>query len=178
MKKFFFLTLITTLSISVIAQNKAPYMTNSLSSESVKSKEGQPSGGSISVTGVNSAAETKVEVYISSNMGRDNTLSKEELEKRLQKYDLNVSVSNNKLTAIAKPKERNMDWDKGLSISFKIFVLKNVSTDLSTSGGSISLTNLTGDQRFTTSGGSLHIDNVGGKMDGRTSGGSIDLKNS
>jgi len=178
MKKIFFLTLITALSISVIAQNKEPYMTKSLSKESVKSTEVQTSGGSISVTGVNAVAETKVEVYISSNMGRENTLSKEEIEKRLQKYDLTVSVSNNKLTAIAKPKERNMDWDKGLSISFKVFVLKNVSTDLSTSGGSISLTNLTGDQKFSTSGGSLNIDNVGGKIDGRTSGGGIHLENS
>ena len=177
MKKFFLLTLITALSFSVMAQNKEPYMTKSLSSESVKSTEVQTSGGSISVTGVNSAAETKVEVYISGNNGK-NEISKEEIAQRLEKYDLNVSVSNNRLTAIAKPKERNMDWKKGLSISFKIFVLKNISTDLSTSGGSISLTNLTGDQRFTTSGGSLHIDNVGGKMDGRTSGGSIDLKNS
>jgi hypothetical protein len=153
-------------------------MTKSLSSESVKNTEVQTSGGSIWVTGVNSAAETKVEVYISSNMGRENTLSKEEIEKRLQKYDLKVSVSNNKLTAIAKPKERNMDWDKGLSISFKVFVLKNSSTDLTTSGGSISLTNLIGDHKFTTSGGSLHVDNVGGKVDGRTTGGSIEVENS
>ena len=178
MKKLFFLTLITALSISIIAQNKEPYMTKSLSSESVKSTEVQTSGGSISVTGVSSTGETKVEVYISSNMGRENTLSKEEIEKRLQKYDLNISVSNNKLTAIAKPKERNMNWDKGLSISFKVFVLKNISTDLSTSGGSISLANLTGDQKFSTSGGSLHIDNVGGNIDGRTSGGSIEVENS
>jgi len=178
MKKFFFLTLITALSIAVVAQNKEPYMTKSLSSESVKSTEVQTSGGSISVTGVSSTGETKVEVYISSNMGRENTLSKEEIEKRLQKYDLNISVSNNKLTAIAKPKERNMNWDKGLSISFKVFVLKNISTDLSTSGGSISLANLTGDQKFSTSGGSLHIDNVGGNIDGRTSGGSIEVENS
>ena len=180
MRKLFLLMFITAVSFFANAQNKSdkePYMTKSLSSESVKSTEVQTSGGSISVTGVNSAAETKVEVYISSNNGR-NEISKEEIVKRLEKYDLNVSVSNNKLTAIAKPKERNMDWNKGLSISFKIYVLKNISTDLATSGGSISLTNLNGDQRFTTSGGSLHIDNVGGKMDGRTSGGSIDVQNS
>ena len=178
MRKLFLMAFITAVSFFANAQNKEPYMTKSLSSESVKSTEVQTSGGSITVTGVNSAAETKVEVYISSNMGRENTLSKEEIEKRLQKYDLSVSVSNNKLFAIAKSKERNMDWNKGLSISFKVFVLKNVSTDLSTSGGSISLTNLTGDQKFSTSGGSLNIDNVGGKIDGRTSGGSIQLENS
>ncbi|HJS56191.1 MAG TPA: hypothetical protein VJ765_16685 [Chitinophagaceae bacterium] len=180
MKKSFLLTLLIAVCFSVIAQNKSgkePYMTNSLSGESVKSTEVQTSGGSISVTGVNSAAETKVEVYISSNNGK-NEISKEEITKRLEQYDLSVLVSNNKLTAIAKPKERNMDWKRGLSISFRVFVLKNVSTDLSTSGGSISLSNLTGSQKFTTSGGSLHIDNVGGNVDGRTSGGSIDLENS
>lgn len=152
-------------------------MTKSLSNESVKSTEVQTSGGSIYVTGVNSVGETRVEVYITSNNGR-NEISKEEIEKRLQDYDLTVAVSNNKLTAIAKPKQRNMDWKKGLSISFKVFVLKNISTDLSTSGGSISIANLTGDQKFTTSGGSLHVDNVGGRVDGRTSGGSIHLDNS
>ena len=177
MKKFFLVILISIVSYAVHAQDKTPYMTKSLSSESVKTVEVETSGGSISVTGVNAAAETKVEVFIWSNRGRDD-LSKEEIEKRLQQYDLNVSVSNNKVTAIAKPKQRNMDWEKGLSISFKVFVLKNVSTDLSTSGGSISLSNLTGDQKFRTSGGSLHVDNLGGKVDGRTSGGSIDVENS
>jgi len=177
MKKFCLIIVISIFSIPVLAQEKTPYTTKSLSSETVKSTEVQTSGGSISVTGVSSPAETKVEVYITSNNGR-NELSKEEIEKRLQEYDLNVSVSSNKLTAIAKPKQRNMDWKKGLSISFKVYVLKNISTDLTTSGGSISLANLTGDQKFTTSGGSLHIDNVGGKMEGRTSGGSIHVENS
>ena len=180
MKKILLTAIVITATFSAIAQksDKEPYMTKSLSNESVKSTEVQTSGGSISVTGVSSAAETKVEVYISSNTGREDNLSKDEIAKRLQEYDLNVSVSNNKLTAIAKPKQRDMDWRRGLSISFKIYVLKNISTDLTTSGGSISLTNVTGDQKFTTSGGSLHVDNVGGKIDGRTSGGSIHVENS
>ena len=177
MRKLFLLMFITAIGFYANAQNKEPYMTKSLSGESVKNTEVQTSGGSISVTGVSAAGETKVEVYISGNNGK-NEISKEEIQKRLAQYDLNVSVSNNKLTAIAKPKERNMDWKKGLSISFKIYVLKNTSTDLTTSGGSISLTNLNGNQNFTTSGGSLNIDNVGGKIDGRTSGGSITVQNS
>ena len=176
MKKFLLMVVIFTFSVAVIAQDKTPYMTKTLSGESIKSTEVQTSGGSISVTGVNNASETKVEVYVYSNRGRDD-LSKEEIEKRLQEYDLNITVANNKLTAIAKPKQRNMDWEKGVSISFKVYVLKNMSTDLTTSGGSISLNNLTGDQKFTTSGGSLHVDNVGGKIDGTTSGGSIHAKN-
>ena len=181
MRKLFLLTFITAVGFFANAQIKSdekPYMTKSLSGESVKSTEVQTSGGSISVTGVNTAAETKVEVYVSSN-GNKNELSKAEIDERLKDmYDLSVTVSNNKLIATAKSKRDINDWKKALNISFKVFVLKNISTDLSTSGGSISLTNLTGDQKFSTSGGSLHIDNVGGKIDGRTSGGSIHLENS
>ena len=84
MRKFFLLTLITAISFSVVAQNKEPYMTKSLSNESVKSTEVQTSGGSISVTGVNSAAETKLKYILLAIMER-NEISKEEIEKRLEK---------------------------------------------------------------------------------------------
>jgi hypothetical protein len=159
--------------------DKDPFMTKSLSAESIKQVEAETSGGSISVTGV-AATEARIEVFVwASNNGRDNKPSKEEIQQRLSEYyDLNIGVTSNKLTAIAKSKQQIRDWKKSLSISFKIFVPKQVSSHLLTSGGSISLSELTGTQDFTTSGGSLHIDNLGGKMTGRTSGGSIHVSDS
>jgi DUF4097 and DUF4098 domain-containing protein YvlB len=71
-----------------------------------------------------------------------------------------------------------MDWKKSLNFSFRIYVPGNVSADLSTSGGNIELTGLTGDQKFSTSGGNLDIDKVTGKLDGTTSGGNIHFENS
>jgi len=180
MKKYFSFFLLSALQLSLMAQfksDKEPFMTKSLSNESVKNVEVQTSGGSISVSGV-AASEARIEVYVSSNNGKDD-LSKTEIQQRLNElYDLNIAVANGKLTAVAKSKERIRDWKRALSISFKVFVQKNVSTDLTTSGGSISLTNLSGNQDFSTSGGSLNVDNVSGKVDGRTSGGSINLENS
>jgi len=180
MKKYFLIFLFAALQLSTKAQdkwNKEPYMTKSLSSESIKDIEAQTSGGSISVSGVN-VSEAKIEIYVSANNNR-NELTKEEIQQRLNEmYNLTISVANNKLIATAKSKERITDWKKALNISFKIFVPKNVSTDLSTSGGSISLSNVSGNQNFSTSGGSLNVDNVSGKVDGRTSGGSINLENS
>ena len=180
MKKYLLFFLLAAIQLTVMAQfksDKEPYMTKSLANETVKNVETQTSGGSISVSGV-TASEARIEVYVSSNNGKDD-LSKAEIQQRLNElYDLNIAVANGKLTAVAKPKERIRDWKKALSISFKVFVQKNVSTDLTTSGGSISLTNLSGNQDFSTSGGSLNVDNVSGKVDGRTSGGSINLENS
>ena len=180
MKKYLLFFLLVACNLGVVAQPKSekePYMTKSLSNESVKNVEVTTSGGSISVSGVN-ASDARIEVFISSNNGK-NDLSKTEIQQRLNElYDLNIAVANGKLSAIAKSKERIKDWKKALNISFKVFVPKNVSTDLTTSGGSISLSNISGNQNFSTSGGSLNVDNVSGKVDGRTSGGSINLENS
>ena len=181
MKKYSLILLLTCLYQLSMAQDKndVPFLTKSFANESIKNIESETSGGSITVLAA-SAGETQVEVFVyPSNRNRNYNVSKEEIQKRLNEdYDLTVSVSNNKLSTIAKPKRRNMDWKDALSISFKIYVPANVSTDLSTSGGSIHLSGLKGTQRFATSGGSLHVDNVSGDIKGQTSGGSIHVDNS
>jgi len=178
MKKYIlFLSLLGMSSVVKAQSDKEPYLTKSLSNQSIQNVKVETSGGSISVGGV-SAGDAKIEVYISGNNGLG-TLSKDEIQKRLEdNYELKVSVDGNTLNAYAKQKHDNMDWKRGLNISFKVYVPKNVSTDLSTSGGSISLNDLSGTQKFRTSGGSLHVDNVTGKIDGGTSGGSIHVANS
>ena len=179
MKKNLLIVLAAFISLSAFAQfngDKEPFITKSFK-ESFSSTDVQTTGGNISVTGI-TTGDAKVEVYITSNNGKNN-LSKDEIQKRLDEmYNLDVSVSGNKLVAIAKSKERIRDWKKALNISFKLFVPKTTANDLSTSGGNISLSNLSGNQDFSTSGGNLDIDNVSGKIRGRTSGGNIDLANS
>jgi hypothetical protein len=182
MKKSFYLLLFSAFSITISAQNagnKEPYLVKSLANESIKKVEVMTSGGSISVSGT-AASEARVEVYVNTNNMKDGVMmSKAEIKQRLEAdYDLNISVHDNTVTAVAKPKEKNMNWKRSLSISFKINVPKNVSTDLVTSGGSIHLDNLAGNQEFKTSGGSLQVDKMSGKVNGRTSGGSIHVTNS
>jgi hypothetical protein len=179
MKRYFFFLTVAFSSFILHAQSKyqkEPFLTKPLTNETIKMVEAQTSGGSISITGVSSDA--RIEVYIAPNNRKDD-LNKDEIQKRLdEKYDLNVSVVNNKLVATAKPKEKMRDWKNALSISFKVFVPQNVSSNLTTSGGSISLSNVSGSHDFTTSGGSLNVNGVSGKINGRTSGGSINLENS
>jgi hypothetical protein len=180
MKKIFLFLFLALPGLPVLAQpagNKEPYLEKSLSSEAVKNAEVRTSGGSISVTAVD-AQEARIEVYVTGNNGKA-SLSREEIKDRLdEKYELMISVVDNKLIAVAKLKSKITDWKRALSISFKVFVPKNVSTDLVTSGGSISLSGIAGGQDFSTSGGSLYVDNVSGKINGRTSGGSIHVQNS
>jgi hypothetical protein len=138
------------------------------------SVEAKTSGGSISVTGV-APSEARIEVYVSGNNNQQ--LSKKKSSSGLDElYNLDIAVANNKLTASARAKENIRDWKRALNIAYRIYVPQTATGDLSTSGGSIHLTNLSGAQTFSTSGGSLHLKTLSGKLDGRTSGGSIHLE--
>lgn len=180
MKKYLGFLLIASLtaSLQVMAQTKEnPFLTKSLKGETVKNVRVQTSGGSISVEGITSG-EARLEMFVRSNDRHDN-FTKEEIQKKLDEdYTIEIGVANQKLIAVAKQKNKITNWKNALSISFAVYVPTNVSTDLNTSGGSISISNVTGQQDFKTSGGSLHADHIKGKMVGRTSGGSIEVSDS
>lgn len=179
MKKYLILLAITAASLAVNAQNKSdnePYLTKTFSSENINSVVSKTSGGNITVTAVN-PSESRVEVFVWQNGNRENALSPDELKTKItNEYDLDVSVNNGKLTATATPKNRITNWKKTLSFSFSIYVPEKVSTQLTTSGGNIVLTGISGDQDFSTSGGNLDLNTLSGKIKGRTSGGNITIK--
>ena len=159
-------------------ENKTPYLTKSLAGAGIKSVYVSTSGGSITVSG-GSGQEPRVEVYITGNNGF--TPSNEEIKKRLDEdYTLEINVGGGEVHATAKNKHegRNWDWHRSLNIAFKVYVPEKVGTNLETSGGSIHLDNLSGEEKFETSGGSLHVDHLTGNIHGRTSGGSIQVSNS
>jgi hypothetical protein len=166
--------------IFVQAQNSRSllYLSKPLSAESINEVEAKTSGGGIEVTGVN-PSEARIEVYINGN-DRHDSYTKEEAQKILDKdYDFSVTVSGNKLSAIAKQKRNfNNDWRNSISISYKIYVPTSCGTNLNTSGGGISISNLTGVQHFNTSGGGLDVSKLSGKISGRTSGGGITVSDS
>lgn len=180
MKQILVFLLATSITYTLQAQGDAPYLTKSLKEAGIEHVLAETSGGNISITG-DAAAEPRIEVYIRSGGGKIFQLSKEEIQKKLNEdYELSITTVDHKLTAIAKPKNRNASWNwrKSLSISFKIYVPRNVSTNLTTSGGNLDLAHLTGTQDFRTSGGNLQIDDLAGKIKGVTSGGNIHLKDS
>jgi hypothetical protein len=158
--------------------NRSPYLTKSLANGGIKKAFVSTSGGSILVSGA-SGQPPRIEVYITGNNG--STPSNDEIKKRLDEdYTLDINVSGGELHAIAKRKHDGNwnNWRRQLNIAFRVYVPQSTATNLETSGGSIHLDNLSGDEKFETSGGSLHIDRLTGNIHGRTSGGSISVSNS
>jgi len=181
MKKLVLFFFVSVVVISLHAQfdaEKTPLITQSLINDNIKNVFAETSGGNITIVGV-SAGEAKLEVYVVPNNYRKNPISEEEIRSRMKEYyEIKFWAGNNKLTATAKATERNMDWKKSLNFSYKIYVPKNVSVDLSTSGGNINLTDISGHLEFSTSGGNLNLEKIGGNIKGTTSGGNINLEDS
>jgi hypothetical protein len=155
------LTSFTATVSTTVDDNDTPYQTKTFSGN-INAVKAETSGGSLSVEG-SAGIEARVEMYVRPNNwnGRGN-LSKEEIEERLKDYDINISQEGNTIVATAKRRSNDNDWKRSLSIGFKFYTPRNVTTDLRTSGGSIRLASLNGKQRFRTSGGSLHLSEVEG----------------
>jgi hypothetical protein len=177
MKKYFLLLLMASPVYFASAQDsKTPYYTRSLANDGIKAVFVNTSGGSISVSGAGTQ-QPHIDVYVVGN--NNQSLTKEEIKKRLEEdYILNIDIQNGELHATAKSRRNNMNWRRSLSIGFKVYVNKQTATNLSTSGGSLHLDNLTGNQNFETSGGSISVDRLTGVIKGETSGGSINVSNS
>ncbi|MEZ0542974.1 DUF4097 family beta strand repeat-containing protein [Fibrella arboris] len=160
-------------AIQINSLDETPYKTQTFNG--ISALRSQTSGGSLLVEG-GSGSEARVEMYVHSNNwnGKDE-LSKDEIEERLSNYDIVIRQEGSTLVATAKQKNNNWNWKKGLSISFKFYTPRTLSTNISTSGGSIKMSHLAGEQQFKTSGGSIQLADLKGNIDGQTSGGSIKL---
>ena len=180
MKKlaFLFIAGVGVLTVAAQSSDHQPFMTKTFPRGAVKAVEVGTSGGNISVEGI-ATGDARVEVYISGN-GRHEA-EKEEIQKMLnEQYDLEVAMEGNKLVAVAKQKSswQNSWRRRGLSISFRVFTPEAVGSHVRTSGGNISMKNLSGSQDFRTSGGNLDVDHLTGAILGRTSGGNVSISDS
>jgi len=172
------LLFVCTLTSVAFAQKdgETPYFAKNFKVSEIDRLKVQTSSGSINVKG-GATDEARIEMYVQANNwnGKSN-LSTEEIEERLKDYNIAVRRVGTEIQAIVERKNKNWnDWKRQLSISFKIYVPEKITTHLTTSGGGITLANLSGKQDFKTSGGGLNLQNIGGNVRGRTSGGSIKL---
>ena len=158
--------------------NEDPYLVKTFSGN-IDAVRAETSGGGLTIEG-GTDRNAKVEMYVRPNNWNGRSLDKADIDERLRDYDITIEQQGSTIVATAKRRKntngRATDrWEKSLSISFKFFTPRAVSTDLNTSGGGISLAGISGKQRFTTSGGGLDLTDVEGDIKGQTSGGGIRL---
>ena len=183
MKKIVFALLLVApvlLNAQFNAQKDA-FINKSLSSEKFSKMDITTSHGNISVSKV-AASEARVEVYIRGNGNeRDQRLSKEEIQERLDKYyEMEIAVHNGELTAYARMKDNvknAFNWKKSLSISFRVYTADAMPSELKTSHGDIDIVNMSGEQALSTSHGNIRVEEIKGSVSGGTSHGNLAIKN-
>ena len=132
----------------------------------------RPSGGGIRVNG-HSGDEVLVEMYVKVNGGWSLFGSDDDdVEDALENYSIDIRQDGSTIRATAQREGSSWGSNKA-SISFTVKVPQEMSCDLSTSGGSISVTQIEGEHDIHTSGGSLNFEQISGTTRAHTSGGSI-----
>ncbi len=159
------------MSFSHLAFAQSPVASQEFTVGDYAEVEVSTSGGRIEVIG---KSTTKVTVnaiaYVS---GRRSSNA------NLDNWSITIEEIQGKIVAKAE-KESNMGWLRGgnnVRIAFEIETPVNTELNARTSGGSVSIENLSGNQYARTSGGSMDANNIQGNVEMRTSGGAIRLEN-
>ncbi|PAW63625.1 MAG: hypothetical protein B9S34_14030 [Opitutia bacterium Tous-C1TDCM] len=128
-------------------------------------------GGAIEVDPTGGSA---VKVVLRQKIRADTDAEADEL---LKKIELTLEQNGNDVTVISKyPSKTGFSWNGNpVRIDIVVEVPAAFATQLKTSGGNITVGDLTGKLDVRTSGGSIKLGNLGGTADARTSGGNIVL---
>ncbi len=92
-------------------------------------------------------------------------------------FDFENTGNGVSVTAKIKNKWNVFNLFNGINLRFEVILPKNYNASVSSSGGDINLTNLTGSITLKSSGGDITVKNTNGKLDISTSGGDINLNN-
>lgn len=135
----------------------------------------ETSGSSVAVSGTSGNTIT-IDMYVKYK-GKEIDTESAIVEALLEDYELDFSQNENTISLIAK-KSGSWDWnsDNRLNLAFKISVPHTMSAKINSSGGSISLTEISGNHEINTSGGSIKVAQSDGELQTRSSGGSFRLE--
>ncbi|PZX51333.1 DUF4097 family beta strand repeat-containing protein [Algoriphagus chordae] len=171
---FLLLVLLSVQFSAIASEVKAdPYLTKQFTLNGSGNLKVETSGASVAVTGAN-GNDVIVNMYVKLN-GREVELEDAEVERELDNYNLDISQSGNTISVLVK--KRNNSGRSKLNLSFKVQVPTEMSSKFQSSGGSISVDGINGEQEIATSGGSIQVINSSGYVNTHSSGGSLRVEN-
>ena len=132
------------------------------------------SGGGIKVK-THNQSEVIVQVFIRKN-GKVLATSDPAVEDVLENYELEIEKNGNIITANAKRKT-NFKAFTNTGIYFTIIVPREMSCNVSSSGGGLKINGVEGTHDFKSSGGSVILENTAGTTNAKSSGGKVKATN-
>ena len=172
------IALITTLlSCNVIAQgNKTPTIVKTFDINQPGVLNASSSGGGVTVK-----AHDKNEVEIQAFVRKGGKLlspSDPMLDEVLENYELTFSKRGSVITANVKSKSLFNFWSNtNVGVSLTILLPREMSCNVSSSGGGLQISGVEGTHDFSSSGGGVQLDNISGTTEAKSSGGGVQARN-
>ncbi len=170
-----FVMLVTMLSYHGFAQDgKTPTITKTFELNEPGTLNSKSSGGGIIVK-THHKNQVEVQVFIRKN-GSVLSPSDRSVDDILEDFDLEIEKSGSVIyaNAIRKAKFRLL---KNVGIYFTIIVPREMSCNVSSSGGGLKIYGVEGRHDFRSSGGSVYLENTAGTTKAHSSGGKVQATN-
>ncbi len=87
-----------------------------------------------------------------------------------------VQAAGASVSADGPDRDGNGRWNRGWSVSFRIWAPRALAVDLRAVNGGVSLVGMQGHSRLRTTNGGLSLDGVGGEIEGRTTNGGVQVR--
>ncbi|MGV8093705.1 MAG: DUF4097 domain-containing protein [Mangrovibacterium sp.] len=167
--------LITLLSCNGIAQeNKTPTITKTFDLDQPGTLNAKSSGGGIEVR-THDQQRVIVQAFIRKS-GRILSPSDPLVADVLKDFDLDIEKNGSVVTANVERKG-NFNFWKNVGISLTIITPREMSCNVSSSGGGVKISNVAGTHNFTSSGGGVKLENITGTTKASSSVGGVHLEN-
>ncbi len=166
--------LMTAISLYGFSKEDQPTITKTFDLNQPGTLNARSSGGGVEVR-THDQKTVVIQAYVRKN-GRLLSPTDKMLDEVLEDFNLDFSKSGSAITAIV---ERQSQWRfmNNVGISLTIIVPREMSCDVSSSGGGLKISGVAGTHSFTSSGGGVHLENITGNTKAKSSGGSVKVTN-
>ena len=166
--------LIALLSYSGLAQDKIPTITKTFDMNQPGTLNARSSGGGIEVY-TTTQPNVEVQVFIRKH-GKLLSPSDPEIREILEDYNVDIEKNGTDITAIVERRNNFSVW-KNVGISLTIIVPKEMSCHVSSSGGGVNISGVSGTHHFSSSGGGVDLESISGTIEANSSGGGVHTTN-
>jgi hypothetical protein len=149
---------------------KTPTITETFELDQPGTLNSSSAGGGITVLSHNES-KVEVQVFVRKN-GKVLSPSDPMVDDVLENFDLEIEKNGSVISAIAKRRTR-FSLVKNMGIYFTIIVPREMSCNVSSSGGGLRISGVEGTHDFSSSGGSVILENTAGNTRATSSGGKV-----
>lgn len=157
-------------------ESKTPAITKTFDLNQPGKLNAKSSGGGIDVK-THDQPEVVIQAFVRKN-GKILAPKDPMVAEILKDFDVDIEKNGSVITANVERKSRFNLWNNNnAGISLTIMVPREMSCNVSSSGGELKISGVAGTHQFSSSGGGVHLENITGTTEAKSSGGGVKVVN-